>query len=144
MEDGRILKSRLRASSMYNTYYGPYSARLQARNYGSTRGGWIARLRNTHQWIQVDLEKVATLKGVATQGRYDATQYVRSYTITYSTNGRRFVPYREGRTIRVSLFRMLPRQTLTFRAFVGQREDNIIRRICHYPGAKCLLVGIAE
>ena len=110
MEDGRILKSRLRASSLYNSYYGPYSARLQARNYGSTRGGWIARIRNTHQWIQVDLEKVATLKGVATQGRYDATQYVKSYIVTFSKNGRRFVPYREGRKIKVSVFAISSRQ----------------------------------
>ena len=108
MEDGRITKSRLRASSMYNTYYGPYNARLQARNYGSTRGGWIAKIRNTQQWIQVDLEKVATLKGVATQGRYDANQFVRSYLVTYSRNGRRFVPYREGRRTRVIHFLFFP------------------------------------
>lgn len=107
MEDGRITKSRLRASSMYNTYYGPYNARLQARNYGSTRGGWIAKIRNTQQWIQVDLEKVATLKGLATQGRYDANQFVRSYIVTYSRNGRRFVPYREGRRTRVIHFWIL-------------------------------------
>ena len=101
MEDGRIVKSRLRASSMYNRYYGPYNARLQARNYGAIRGGWIARARNTHQWIQVDLERVSIVKGVATQGRYDANQYVKSYVITFSKNGRRFIPYREGRKIRV-------------------------------------------
>lgn len=102
MEDGRITKSRLRATSTYNSYYGPYNARLQARNHGSTRGGWIARQRNTRQWIQVDLETVATLKGVATQGRYDANQYVKSYVISFSRNGRRFAPYREGRRTRVS------------------------------------------
>ena len=103
MEDGRITKSRLRASSMYNQYYGPYNARLQARNYGSTRGGWIARVRNTRQWIQVDLERIATVKAVATQGRFDANQYVKSYVLTLSKNGRRFVPYREGRKIRVRI-----------------------------------------
>ncbi|KAK2554621.1 EGF-like repeat and discoidin I-like domain-containing protein 3, partial [Acropora cervicornis] len=68
MEDTRILKPRLTASSMYNSNYGPYNARLQARNYGSTYGGWTASQRNTNQWIQVDLEALATLKGVATQG----------------------------------------------------------------------------
>ena len=104
MQDGRITKSRLRASSMYNWYYGPYNARLQARNYGSTRGGWIAKIRNTQQWIQVDLEKPSTLKGVATQGRYDAYQYVKSYLVTYSGNGRRFYPYKEGSRTRVTCY----------------------------------------
>ena len=101
MQDGRISKARLRASSMYNRYYGPYNARLHARNYGSTGGAWVAGIRNTQQWIQVDLEKVSTLKGVATQGRHDASQYVKSYVVTYSRNGRRFVSYREGRQTRV-------------------------------------------
>ena len=103
MEDGRILKPRLTASSMYNMNYGPYNARLQARNYGSTYGGWTAGQQNTNQWIQVDLEALATLKGVATQGRYDATYYVKSYVIQYSTDGRKFVPYKEGSTPKVNV-----------------------------------------
>ena len=86
---------------MYNSNYGPYNARLQARNYGSTYGGWTASQRNTNQWIQVDLEALATLKGVATQGRYDATYYIKSYIIQYSSDGRRFVPYKEGRSVKV-------------------------------------------
>ena len=101
MEDGRITRKRLRASSMYNKFYGPNSARLQARNYGSVRGGWIARYRNSRQWIQVDLERVSTVKAVATQGRIDANQCVKSYIITFSKNGRRFFPYKEGRKIKV-------------------------------------------
>ena len=101
MEDGRITRKRLRTSSMYNKFYGPNSARLQARNYGSVRGGWIARYRNSRQWIQVDLERVSTVKAVATQGRIDANQWVKSYIITFSKNGRRFLPYKEGRKIKV-------------------------------------------
>ena len=115
MQDGRISKARLRASSMYNRYYGPYNAWLQARNYGSTGGGWVAGIRYTQQWIQVDLEKVSTLKGVATQGRYDASQYVMSYVVTYSRNGRRFVPYREGRQTRVIHFSKSALQILNFK-----------------------------
>ncbi|CAH3172634.1 unnamed protein product [Porites evermanni] len=100
MEDGRVTRKRLRASSMYNKFYGPNSARLQARNYGSVRGGWIARYRNRRQWIQVDLERVSTVKAVATQGRIDANQWVKYYIITFSKNGRRFLPYKEGRKIK--------------------------------------------
>ena len=120
MQDGRITKSRVRASSMYNRYYGPYNARLQARNYGSTRGAWVARIRNTQQWIQIDLEKDTTLKGLATQGRYDANQYVKSYVITYSRNGRRFYPYKEGRRTRVIHFEQNSCNWFAFRVHSNQ------------------------
>ena len=43
MEDNRITKQAVTASSMYNFYYGPWNARLQSRNHGYVRGGWIAK-----------------------------------------------------------------------------------------------------
>ena len=91
----------LTASSMYNHYYGPWNARLQARNRGQTRGGWIAKYRNRKQWLQVDLGVVTRVKRIATQGRYDANQWVKSYTLSYSNNGIRFIPYRRGRRVQV-------------------------------------------
>ena len=101
LQDGRVTPSMLTASSMYNHYYGPWSARLQARNYGSTRGGWIAKYNNNKQWLQIDLGTKCRVKRVATQGRYDANQFVKSYTVSYSLKGDKFVPYTEGRKIRV-------------------------------------------
>ena len=90
------------ASSFYNRYYGPWSARLQARNQGSTRGGWVSRYRNHRQWLQIDLGATARVKRVATQGRYDANQWVTRYTVSYSYNGVRFRPYKRGRLVKVS------------------------------------------
>lgn len=101
MQDGRVTPSMLTASSMYNHYYGPWSARLQARNYGSTRGGWIAKYRNRNQWLQIDLGTKSRVKRICTQGRYDANQYVKSYTVSYSVKGDKFVTYQEGRKTRV-------------------------------------------
>ncbi|XP_027046414.1 uncharacterized protein LOC113674139 [Pocillopora damicornis] len=101
LQDGRVTPSMLTASSMYNHYYGPWSARLQARNYGSTRGGWIAKYNNNKQWLQIDLGTKCRVKRVATQGRYDANQFVKSYTVSYSLKGDKFVPYTEGRKIRI-------------------------------------------
>ena len=101
MQDGRIIPSMLTASSMYNHYYGPWSARLQARNYGSTRGGWIAKYRNRNQWLQVDLGTNSRVKRICTQGRYDANQFVKSYVVSYSRKGDKFVTYKEGRKTRV-------------------------------------------
>ena len=101
MQDGRITPSMLTASSMINHYYGPWSARLRARNHGSMRGGWVAKYRNTNQWLQIDLGVKSRVKRICTQGRYDANQYVKSYTVSFSTKGDKFVPYKEGRKIRV-------------------------------------------
>ena len=92
------------SSSMYNHYYGPWSARLQAQNRGSTRGGWVARYRNTRQWLQVDLGTVSLVKRIATQARYDANQWVTSYTVSYSNNGVRFFPYKQSRRTKVRQF----------------------------------------
>jgi len=89
------------ASSMYNHLYGPWSARLQAQNRGSMRGGWIAKYNNRHQFIQVDLGTTSRVKRIATQARYDANQWVKSYTVSYSNNGVRFFPYRHGKRVKV-------------------------------------------
>ena len=101
MQDGRITPSMLTASSMYNHYYGPWNARLHARNYGSRRGGWIAKYRNRNQWLQIDFGTKSRVKRICTQGRYDANQFVKSYTVSFSVKGDTFVPYKEGRRTRV-------------------------------------------
>ena len=113
MEDGRVTKGMLTASSMYNHYYGPWSARLQARNHGSVRGGWIAKYRNSHQWLQIDLGIATRVKRIATQGRYDANQWVKSYTVSYSNNGVRFFPVKHGRRVKVTI-QILERYLLIF------------------------------
>ena len=101
IRDGRVTRAMFTASSMYNHYYGPWSARLQAQNRGSTRGGWIAKYNNRNQWLQVDLGTTSRIKRIATQARYDANQWVKSYTVSYSNNGVRFFPYRHGKRIKV-------------------------------------------
>lgn len=102
IRDGRVTRAMFTASSMYNHYYGPWSARLQAQNRGSTKGGWLAKYRNTRQWLQIDLGATSRVKRIATQGRYDANQWVKSYTVSYSNNGVRFYPYKHGRRVKVS------------------------------------------
>ena len=89
------------ASSLYNEYYGPWSARLQARNHGSMRGGWVAKYQRANQWIQIDLGLATRLKRIATQGRYDGNHWVKSYTISYSHNGVQFYPYKQGNKVKV-------------------------------------------
>lgn len=61
----------------------------------------MAKVNNNRQWLQIDLGAKAVVKRISTQARYDANQWVTSYTVSYSNNGVRFYPYREGRRTRV-------------------------------------------
>ena len=93
MEDRRILSGHLRASSSYNYKYGPDRARLNIYAGHGRTGAWVARHRNTYQWLQIDLRQISVIKGIATQGRREAHQYVRSYQLSYSRLGARFKAY---------------------------------------------------
>ena len=93
MENRRILSGHLRASSSYNYNHGPDRARLNIHSGHGRTGAWVARYRNTKQWLQVDLRQLSIIKGLATQGRREAHQYVSSYTLSYSLKGVRFRMY---------------------------------------------------
>ena len=61
-----------------------------------------ARYNNARQYLNIDLGTISRLKRIATQGRYDADQWVTSYAVSYSMNNIRFIPYKEGRRIKVN------------------------------------------
>ena len=41
----------------------------------------------------MDLGKKLEVTAIQTQGRYDANQWVMSYTVSYSNDGKTFYPY---------------------------------------------------
>ena len=104
MEDRRILSGHLRASSSYNHKHGPDRARLNIWAGHGRTGAWVARHRNTHQYLQIDLRQLSIIKGIATQGRREAHQWVKSYTLSYSVKGLRFRPYVAYGRIKVSWY----------------------------------------
>ena len=63
----------------------------------------IIRYNNARQWLNIDLGTISRVKRIATQGRYDGDNWVTSYTVGYSMDNIRFIPYKEGRKIRVRL-----------------------------------------
>jgi len=97
LEDKRITDGHLTASTYYNHHLSPWHGRL------NHRWSWSVRLRRVGQWFQVNFVELMRIKGVATQGRQDANQWVRSYTVAYSTGGMNFVSYKEGRTTKVNI-----------------------------------------
>ena len=103
LEDGRVLSGSLRASSSYNYNHGPDRARLNIYAGHGRTGAWVARHRNTRQWLQVDLRGMGIIKGIATQGRREANQWVSRYILSYSKNGLRFRTYTANGRLRVRM-----------------------------------------
>ena len=107
MEDRRILSGHLRASSSYNYKHGPDRSRLNIYASHGRTGAWVAKYRNTKQWLQIDLRQMCIIKGIATQGRREAHQWVSSYVVSYSKDGRRFRAYAVGGRVKVNLYTTL-------------------------------------
>ena len=93
MEDRRILSGSIRASSSHNYNHGPERARLNIVNAHGRTGAWVAKYRNNKQWLQIDCGQLTVVKGIATQGRREANQYVKTYVLSYSVKGARYKPY---------------------------------------------------
>ena len=51
--------------------------------------------------LQIDFEALTRATGIATQGRYDAEQWVKTYRLTYSRDGSTYKYYAERRVIKV-------------------------------------------
>ena len=101
LEDKRITDGHLSASTYYNAHLSPWHGRL------NHRWSWSVRTRNHNQWFQVSFVGVAKVTGIATQGRQDANQWVRRYTVSYSPDSTNFRYYREGRGTKVRVMAML-------------------------------------
>ena len=126
MEDRRILSGHLRASSSYNYNHGPDRARLNIHAGHGRTGAWVARYRNTKQWLQIDLRQLSIIKGIATQGRREAHQYVSSYTLSYSLKGVRFRMYSVYGRIKV-----MSTVSVTLNLVVMFRRCHIQQCTCH-------------
>ena len=91
-----------RASSQYSLRHRAQNARLNSRKGPGRSGAWLARKKNSNQWIQVDIGKLGKITGVATQGRQDAWEWVTRYILYFSNNGFRFYPYRVNGRVKAS------------------------------------------
>ena len=99
MESGAILNSHITASSSWRSSYNGAKARLNRNSV------WVVRSNNANHWLQVDLRKVKTVTKVATQGRpHSYSQWVTSYTVSYSTDGRHWIAYTDFGRVKVKVF----------------------------------------
>lgn len=99
MQNGKLKDSVLSASTEFNAYAGAENARLHFYAESGRYGAWIAQKQDHNQWYQVDFGVETQITRIDTQGRQDGAQWVKEYTLRYSTDGSYFKQYQpEGYT----------------------------------------------
>ena len=83
---------KMTASSFYSNQY-PYYGRL---NETRGEGGWCPKNKSDRtEYLQVDMDEVRSVCGVATQGVLSLTEWTTSYKLRLSTDGITWSTYRE-------------------------------------------------
>ncbi len=100
MESGKIPDNAITASSFHSVGYQPAYGRLNRVighcAWSTTAGG------KRNSWFQVDLGQLAAVTGIATQGSCKASEWTTSYTVSYSTDGKKWIYYQESGKKKVS------------------------------------------
>ena len=81
-----------------------YSARVSTKQ-GRLNGpdSWSARRNDQNQWIQVDFGKQQLVTAIATQGRSNFNQWVKTYSVSFSINGKTFESYKVNGVVQVRI-----------------------------------------
>ncbi|XP_031551983.1 uncharacterized protein LOC116289233 [Actinia tenebrosa] len=87
---GIIQDSQMTSSSNLDSDHTASHGRL----YGSS--AWCSSTSSNTQYIQINLGQVMTVTGIATQGVHTMDKWVRTYTISYSTDGNLWSTYKAG------------------------------------------------
>ncbi|KAK3706340.1 hypothetical protein QZH41_006604 [Actinostola sp. cb2023] len=93
MQSKAIPDARITASSMWDGNHAPAQGRLNYKPPRGKAGSWSSKHNRVGQWIQVDLNRVTKVTGIATQGRSDTNQWVKQYKLQYSSDGKTFNNY---------------------------------------------------
>ena len=85
MQSQDIPNSAIMASSSANpNSFAPYLGRLHLLVSSGKYGSWAAGTNNVNQWFQVDFGIWTKVRAIATQGRQDSAEWVKSYSVTFS------------------------------------------------------------
>ena len=95
VEDGRIQDSAMSASTIESSSHAANLARLNLVAASSKAGAWCSQKLDKKQWLKIDVGILTTVTKVATQGRQDNSQWVTSYSISYSINNSYWANYTE-------------------------------------------------
>ncbi|MBN3297114.1 EDIL3 protein, partial [Amia calva] len=109
MEGGIISNQQITASSTHRALFGlqkwyPYFARLNKKGLVNA---WTAAENDRWPWIQINLQRRMRVTGLITQGakRIGSPEYVKSYKVAYSDDGKTWRTYKVKGTDEDMIFR---------------------------------------
>ena len=127
MESGAIKHQQITAYSQYSENHGPENARLNHVADGRKMGAWSAKTNDLDQWLQVDFGRDVKITKFVTQGRQDYKQWVKSYTLSFSTEKEPvFQTYQENgqdKVTKYTLTRIKDEDSLQCRRISAGRVD---------------------
>ena len=95
VEDMRIPGSAFTASGSYDNRHRPSLARLNLLTDGKHIAAWCPKIKSTNQWLQINLGEITAVTKVATQGRYNSEDRVKTYKLSYSVDGIHWTWYKQ-------------------------------------------------
>ena len=103
MQNKQILDSAITASSYWNSKSKAYYGRLHFLPSSSqVGGGWLSKWNDKDQFFQVHFGDWRKVTRVAIQGRQDADQWVKSFSLSYGYDSVFFQDYTEEEVKKVS------------------------------------------
>ena len=103
MRNGLISDPQISASSEYDLNHSPSNSRLFYAPHNGRTGAWSSKTNDINQWLQINFERLTAIVGVSTQGRAGHTQFVKSYTLSYSQDGLSFQAYKPHGLLKVNI-----------------------------------------
>lgn len=101
MENGYIQDSAITASSEVADDRRAANGRLNLQDGEGKIGAWIPRKQDDFQWLQVNFCNWTTVGGVGIQGRYNAPEWVSSFSLSFGDDGVFFEDYQEDGSTKV-------------------------------------------
>ena len=97
-DQDQIPDNQMTASSQYGDGYQAAYGRLN----GDRGDGWCAKGSSSNDdWLQVDLGTVYQVCGIATQGDRNGNEWVTAFTVSYSSDGNVWTPYKDSNGVEV-------------------------------------------
>ena len=96
MQNGKIPDSAITASSEYNAASKAINGRLHFLLRSGRYGAWIAKRNDLFQYLQINFGDWTKVSRIAIQGRQDADQWVKSFSVSYGYDAVFFKDYNEN------------------------------------------------
>ena len=98
MQSGSIPDDSITASSQLNSNTPAKNGRL----YYAAGSSWCASTNDSYPYLQIDLQTLHIICAVSTQGNAKADEWVKTYTLQTSRDGKKWTDYKKDGQVEVS------------------------------------------